>query len=308
MDNILIGQELIEIYPTSVTETPIVSIIVQTYNHAPYVRECLDGILMQKTDFEYEILLGEDDSSDGTREICIEYANKYPNKIRLFLHNRKNVIYIDGHATGRYNFIYNLQNSKGKYIALCEGDDYWTDISKLQKQIDFLGANERYAGCFHDTGVLLSDGTTKLFRKHDKTELNVEDTISIIAPFHTSSFVFRKDALTIPNWFTKVASADMALFSIVSAKGLLKYIQDVVSIYRKHENGITNTTSHLHDAYHRNRIKLIKKLNRYHKFNYRKTCKKAIQYHTHEIKKDKPLYILKQKVNHKLKTLLTYKR
>src|SRR5690606_4409195 len=113
---------------------PVVSVCVQTYQHAPYIRECLDSILMQKTDFPFEILLGEDESSDGTREICIEYAEKFPDKIKLFLHRRENNIQIFGYPTGRFNFLTNLYSSNGKYIAICEGDDYWTDSDKLQKQ------------------------------------------------------------------------------------------------------------------------------------------------------------------------------
>ena len=87
-------KEPVDHYPTNVLEEPLVSVCVQTYQHADYIEDCLEGILKQKTDFPIEILLGEDASSDGTREICIEYANKYPDKIRLFLHNRENNISI----------------------------------------------------------------------------------------------------------------------------------------------------------------------------------------------------------------------
>ena len=119
-------------------EFPLVSICVQTYQHAPYIAECLEGLLKQKTTFPYEIILGEDESNDGTRDICKAYAKKYPEIIRLFLRRREDVIYINGNATGRYNFIQNLRTARGKYIALCEGDDYWTDPLKLQKQVIFL--------------------------------------------------------------------------------------------------------------------------------------------------------------------------
>jgi glycosyltransferase involved in cell wall biosynthesis len=133
---------------------PIVSVCVQTYQHASYIRDALDGILMQKTDFAFEILLGEDESTDGTREICIEYAEKYHGKIRLFLNSRKNVIHINGLPTGRRNFMNNLKNARGKYIALLPGDDYWTDPHKLQKQVDFLEANPDFVICFHNVMVV----------------------------------------------------------------------------------------------------------------------------------------------------------
>src|SRR5690606_25596514 len=109
-----------------------------------YIRECLDSILMQKTDFPFEILLGEDASTDGTREISIEYADKYPDKIRLFLHHRENNIEILGTPTGRFNSLYNLFSARGTFIALCEGDDFWTDEKKLQKQYEFMVTNPDY--------------------------------------------------------------------------------------------------------------------------------------------------------------------
>lgn len=137
------------VFPNQVPGDPVVSVCVQTYQHINYIKECLDGILVQQTDFPFEILLGEDNSSDGTREICIEYAQKYPDKIRLFLHHRENNIKINGRYTGRFNFLYNLYNSRGEYIAICEGDDYWTDPLKLQKQVDEMENNLDINICAH---------------------------------------------------------------------------------------------------------------------------------------------------------------
>lgn len=106
---------------------PIVSVCVQTYQHEAYIKECLDSILAQKTSFPFEIILGEDDSEDQTRKICKEYAEKNPDRIRLFLRNKKDKIFINGVKTGRFNFLENLKSCRGKYIAMCDGDDYWTD-------------------------------------------------------------------------------------------------------------------------------------------------------------------------------------
>ena len=94
--------------------TPLVSVVVTTYQHAAFIRQCLDGILMQQTNFDFEIILGEDESVDGTREICMKYAEKHPDKIRLFLRNRQDVIYIDGSATGRHNALQNIYTARGK--------------------------------------------------------------------------------------------------------------------------------------------------------------------------------------------------
>src|SRR3954469_12007804 len=102
----------VEPFPNYVTEYPLVSVCVQTYQHVNYIKDCMEGILMQQTNFPFEILLGEDQSTDGTREICIEYAQKYPDKIRLFLHHRENNIKINGRQTGLFNFLYNFFSAR----------------------------------------------------------------------------------------------------------------------------------------------------------------------------------------------------
>ena len=139
----------VEEFPNEVLNKEVlVSICVQTYQQVDFIRECIDSILMQQTKFTFEILLGEDDSNDGTREICLEYAKKHQDKIRLFLHSRENNITINGKPTGRFNFMYNLSKARGKYIAFCEGDDYWIDKLKLQKQVDFLSSNRDHSMVF----------------------------------------------------------------------------------------------------------------------------------------------------------------
>ena len=127
---------------------PLVSVCIQTYQHVHYIEQCLQSVLYQQTSFPFEIILGEDDSTDGTRDICIRYKDKFPNVVNLFLREEKNKIWIEGEKTGRYNFISNLQAAKGKYIALLDGDDYWIDHLKLQKQVDFLESNPGYTLCF----------------------------------------------------------------------------------------------------------------------------------------------------------------
>src|SRR5262245_29671930 len=97
--------------------TPLVSIVTLTYQHAAYIAQCLDSLLAQRTDLPFEILIGEDESTDGTREICERYAREHPDRIRLFLRERKDVVHINGRPTGRFNFIKTLAEVRGKYIA-----------------------------------------------------------------------------------------------------------------------------------------------------------------------------------------------
>lgn len=130
---------------------PLVSICCITYNHAPYIKECIEGFLMQKTTFPIEILIHDDCSTDGTTEIIKDYEKQYPDLI-FPLYEEENQ-YQKGKASEID--LYNYKRARGKYIAYCEGDDYWTDPLKLQKQVDFMEANPDYSVCFHD------------FKKHD---------------------------------------------------------------------------------------------------------------------------------------------
>lgn len=129
---------------------PMVSVVMTTYNHYPYIREAIEGVLMQKTDFPVELIIGEDCSNDDTRKIVEEYSVRYPEKIKPIF-NEKSLGFLK-------NYKNTLQAVSGKYIAFCEGDDYWTDPLKLQKQVDFMETNLSYVACFHKYQEI--EGTT----------------------------------------------------------------------------------------------------------------------------------------------------
>lgn len=251
-----IKKEIIEFDNFVLNSKPVVSIMIITFNHKAYIKECLDGILMQKTNFQFEILLGDDDSTDGTREICIEYAKKYPEKIRLFLHHRENNIKINGNPTGRFNFLYNLYNARGKYIALCEGDDYWTDPLKLQKQVDFLERNEEYGICFHNVKQLNTFDTSKnciIPSVAQDLNFKLEDYI-LSNKTATCSIVFKKECLgTLPKWFYSLPFGDLGIVLLVmtNSNKIGRVLTDVMGVYRIHEGGI-------HGSFHINDKGLIK--------------------------------------------------
>lgn len=252
------------------------SVCLSTYNHEEFIAEAIDSVLMQQTDFDYEIIIGEDDSSDNTRAIVKGYKERFPDRIRLFLNSRENVIYINGKPTGLWNFVNKLKNANGKYIAVLDGDDYWTSPLKLQKQVDILESDQSLGGCFHETQLIYEDGSFgKVYGRDTSDLMYTEDTITALSPFHTSSFVFRNDALQIPDWFLENQSADMALFSIISSFGPLKKIPEVMSVYRKHKGGITSRPDII-DNFIDNRIKLIERLNAFHKFRYDLKAKDVI--------------------------------
>jgi len=262
--------------------TPLVSVIVPTYQHASFINECLDGILTQQTNFPFEIIVGEDESTDGTREICKEYAEKHPDKIRLFLRSRKDVIYINGSATGRYNLIQNLKTARGKYIALCEGDDYWTDPNKLQKQVDFLEANPEYSLCFHNCTV--SNERTSpvteypLINNLSKSTFETEDILQQwFIP--TASIVYKQEGLVLPEWFQHVESGDIALLLLVSLLGKFKYLDEVMCVYRLHPAGISAQHSEYRKAIAM--TYLYQSFNIYTNYKYKEEINEAIKHELH---------------------------
>lgn len=242
-------------------QSPMVSVLVQTYQHVGFIRDCLDGILMQKTNFPFEILLGDDGSVDGTREIVKDYANKHPNNIRLFWHNRENNIAIGGRPTGRFNFLYNIFSAKGKYIALCEGDDYWTDPLKLQKQVDFMEANPEYSLVFTNGKIKYSNesipehliytnsiakGTTPYNASPIPNETTDIHTLANGNYIHTAGVLFVnwfKDG--VPAYMAKVTIGDWPLHMTTATKGLIKYMDDTTFCYRVHNQGVYSKRSKL---------------------------------------------------------------
>lgn len=253
----------------------MVSVVVTTYNHVNFIKQCIDGILLQKTNFPLEIILGEDESSDGTREICKEYSKKHPDIIRLFLRNRKDVIYINGSATGRYNFIENLKVCKGKYIALCEGDDYWTDPLKLQKQVDFLEKHSNYSMCFHSVYNLKNKKIIEEFPSNElATTFELKDIFSQwFIP--TCSMLFR-NKIEIPKWFADVISGDFTLHFLIAEKGEIYFLKENMGVYRIHDRGV----SRFHFGFTKaiGMIRLYTYLDLHFKGRYRKLIDRQIKY------------------------------
>lgn len=227
---------------------PKVSVVVGTYNHKDYISKCLDSILMQQTTFPFEIILGEDESRDGTRDICKEYALKNPEKIRLFLRNRKDVIYINGNPTGRYNFIENLKAATGEYIALCDGDDYWTDPLKLQKQVDFMEEKPNYTICFHKVKNLANKNfeedevINNRYNNIKNRPITVTDLVEQSNFIHTPSVLFRNVLTEFPLEFSYSSVGDYFLYILLSQKGFIHRIDEEMAVYRRNV-GIYSTLS-----------------------------------------------------------------
>ncbi|MUP46840.1 glycosyltransferase [Gramella sp. BOM4] len=230
----------VEHYPTSVSKKPMVSVLVQTYNHEKFIEQCLESILSQKTNFNFEIILGEDESSDNTRSICLEYAKKFPESIRLLLHRKKNKIRVNGITTGNFNAIYNLFTSKGKYIAFCEGDDFWTDPFKLQKQVDFLGQNDNFSFCYHKfTEKSTSDNKDFILLDQPDIDLCMENLINLKYHPQLSTVCFRNIFSQLPEEILNVINVDSFILSLLGNYGPAKFLGDISpSIYHRHSGGI----------------------------------------------------------------------
>jgi glycosyltransferase involved in cell wall biosynthesis len=237
----------VEEYPNSVREAvpePVVSVHLLTYNHADYIREAIESVLMQEVDFPMEIVLGDDDSSDGTREICIEYAKKHPELIRLQLHHRKNNIELHGRPTHVFQYWYNMLTIHGKYIAILSGDDYWTNPNKLQKQISFLEEHHEYSFTHHNAVVVDNQNRVKqekYFSSPYSQSMSGDDLVQ--APLVVaSSAVFDNVFDCIPASFTSTFHEDRLVTSTLGTCGKGRYYDEVQSAYRKDISGLYNGT------------------------------------------------------------------
>jgi glycosyltransferase involved in cell wall biosynthesis len=213
--------------------TPTVSVAMITYNHEQYIKQALESIVSQKTNFKIELIIGEDCSTDATRKICEEYVSKYPQTIRL-LPGVSNLGVTP-------NFVRTLRACSGKFVAVCEGDDYWTDSLKLQRQADFLAANEDYVACFHAVKVI--DADDNLIRKSkgsfkSKNDFSGDDLIRGKV-MSLSSVCFRNIIEEYPEEFLRSPTGDNFLSSLLGNFGKGKFLNEIEpSAYRMHSSGM----------------------------------------------------------------------
>ena len=216
-----------QVINSSSANLPIVSIAMLTYNHENYIPEAIESVLMQKTDFPFQLVIAEDFSTDNTRKIVIDYQKKYPQKIKLILQN-KNV------GASKNNTAL-FENLKGKYIAALEGDDYWTDPLKLQKQVDFLEANEDFSICFHNVEEVNIDGVIFEKRLVQSSEEEKTYTIEDLSKgnfIHTASVVFRNNIKELPEFIKFSPMGDYPLHMINAKFGLIKYFPKKMAVYK----------------------------------------------------------------------------
>jgi len=208
-----------------------VSACIIAYNHEQYIKDCLEGALKQNVNFDYEIIISEDCSTDRTREICVEYQKKYPDKIKLFL-NEKNLGLIG-------NWVKALSLCQSEYVAICEGDDYWIDPAKLQKQIDFLDSHPDFALSGHNAQVVKNGQVIRLYAgaKQPKT-MELKYILAHGSGSPTCSLVIRNSAIqNLPDWFSKMRACDWTIQAMAAQHGKMKYFTNIMGVYRKHDKG-----------------------------------------------------------------------
>lgn len=222
---------------------PLVSVRLMTYNHAPFIREAMDGIMMQETNFPVEVVVGDDFSTDGTLDIIREYKDTENIRIKILEREVGDEYWKKRQVKGRlYNFTNILENCTGKYIALLDGDDYWTDPKKLQKQVDFLEENESYMICAHTTTV--HDKSTKNVKRFELSDGNFKSVLLHGLLQDTLSVVFRNIIKELPPWFFECKNGDYSLYLILLEKGgKVKYLSDSMGVYRQHDGGVWSSLS-----------------------------------------------------------------
>ncbi|HVM87585.1 MAG TPA: glycosyltransferase [Puia sp.] len=211
-----------------------VSVCVFAYNFGKYIEHCLQSILQQKTNFGYEIIVGDDLSTDDTRTICLDYARKYPDIIRLSFNERNEGLIKNWNRT--------FNQAKGKYIAIIDGDDYFCSNEKLQKQFDAMEADAGAVLCFHNVKEIHKDASLD-------TETKFENRIYTCKDFmkgwfvRTSSIFFRNNILPdpMPDWvFDFPNRLDSIMPVMLNEKGHTIFINETLSVWRKHNAGTSN--------------------------------------------------------------------
>jgi glycosyltransferase involved in cell wall biosynthesis len=243
--------------------TTVVDIIMPTYNHEKFIGKAIESVLAQKTGFAYRLRVGDDCSTDGTQAIVRHYAGKYPDKVE-FLFSPVNL-----GALHRDRISVKLLNQcTSKYVAILEGDDYWTNPYKLQKQVEFLEHHRECSLCFHNAEMFYDDGSqpSRSLRPADQKKIStVEDVLAGMVPI-PCTVLFRNNLLVLPDCFYKVTNADWMMFVLLSEHGHIGYINEIMAAYRMHSGGMWSRLNRQQRL--KEHINTYKTINEHLKFRY----------------------------------------
>ncbi len=240
-----------------------VSVSLVTFNHEKFIAQAIESVLMQEVDFSYEIIIGEDFSSDRTRSIVIDYQKQYPDKIRLILPEENLGCY------GQKIFVQTLQASLGKYIAILDGDDYWTTPNKLQQQVDYLDNHPECAICFHDVTTIFEDnaGLPRRYNDYQPSQFSELENILKSNFIPTCSTLYRRGLFSeFPDWYYDTVCGDWVLHVLNARHGKIGYINKSMGVYRVHQNGLFSSMKKIQQL--KEAIKFYELLNEYLEFEY----------------------------------------
>jgi glycosyltransferase involved in cell wall biosynthesis len=222
---------------------PRVSVVVLTFNHEEYVAQALESILGQKAGFDWEIVVGDDGSTDGTPEILKSYGETHPERLRLLLHPEGLGPYEDN-LQGNNNLIAAYRACRGEYVALLSGDDYWTDDRKLDKQVGFLDAHPSCTLCCHAVAVEYSGERARHWEPvigiSPKELCSIEDILRLETKpeMPEPSMMLRRGSLPqLPPWFEEMFNSDYALQVLLAERGSVGFLPDCMAVHRKHSGG-----------------------------------------------------------------------
>jgi glycosyltransferase involved in cell wall biosynthesis len=212
---------------------PKVTVVVTTYNHERFIAQALESVLQQETTFAYDIIVIDDCSTDGTRDILGEFERKWPTRIRARL--------LPVNTNDNRSFAHAVENARSPYVAMLDGDDYWTSSRKLQKQAEFLDTHADCSLCFHNVTIVYDDGShlPRISRPFDQKIFSGLDDILDGCFINACSAMFRRNACgkNFPDWYGNDPTADWALYVLAAQHGKIGYINEVMAVYRKHSGG-----------------------------------------------------------------------
>ena len=214
---------------------PRVSVIITSYQHERYIAQALDGVLEQSPDVPFELLVGDDASTDGTRAIISEYSEAHPHTVRTYFPDRN--LGLGGKAI----FGELISRSSGEYIAMLDGDDYWTSPDKLRRQVAYMDAHPKSSMCFHN---VLCHYEHESRPDHPYNSSDRASTLGMAEvldrfPMASCSPLFRREALDpLPAWYFEMPWGDWPLYFIAAQHGAIHYLPDVLGVYRLHEDGM----------------------------------------------------------------------
>ncbi len=251
-----------------------------TFSHEDYIVQAIESVITQIVNFELELLVADDASPDNTQTVIEELIHSHP-KGKLIRYHRH-----EKNMGAQANFLWALQQARGEFIATLDGDDFWTDPNKLQKQLDFLTANTDCAGCFHNTKLLIADNYNELFLTKNSLnrKLNAKDLVEGLIPFgHTTSLFFRKSRdFSIPGNFVN-NFCDRILIYLVAQRGYWYGLDEVMSVYRFHTGGIYSPTSAGKQLQFMLTIYQSLKKDHYSFHQYKHEIKKRLVFYNHEL-------------------------